>query len=282
MTTLDRKRNETPNRYCSNSLGQIMNQCLRTLHCPVHARLMHLRILLPRDVQTSPASCWELLVRSTGELFRSVSSSSNAANLPQCTPCEDARTARALPNCWEPSCLSSPVVLCPALEDSLASESAIVRSNASNTSDLTGGATSVAINGSSSESNCVGVLTTRLATFLVEQPEKNLRVPLRGASSATCGAGFCPLRCLHPQQTTLDGRRRHLTHSCSGPTGSHASDSVVGPNCPQSPPRRNYPQLCHRRCDHPHQERKEPHADCTGPCTCGVCEKGLDVMPLQS
>ena len=104
--------------------------------------------------------------------FRSALSSSNAANLPQCTPCEDALTARALPNCWEPSCLSSPVVLCPALEDSLV--------NASNTSDLTGGATSVAISGSSSESNCVGVLNTLLATFLAEQPEKNLRVPLGG------------------------------------------------------------------------------------------------------
>ena len=76
--------------------------------------------------------------------------------------------------------LSSPVALCPALGDS------IVKSRFQ--------PTFVAINGSSSESNCVGVLTTRLATFLAEQPEKNLRLPLRGASPATCGAGFCPLR----------------------------------------------------------------------------------------
>ena len=94
------------------------------------------------------------------------------------------------------------------------SESAIVRSNASNTSDLTGGATSVAINGSSSESNCVIVLTTRLATFLAEKPEKNLPVPLGSASPAMCGAGSVPCVCLHPQQSTLDGCRRHLTHSC--------------------------------------------------------------------
>ena len=91
--------------------------------------------------------------------------------------------------------------------------------------------------------------------------------------------GSVPCVCLHPQQSTLDGRRRHLTHSCTGPTGSLRVGLGGGPNCPQSPPRRNCPQLCHRRCNHPRQEKKGPHAD---PCTCGVCVKGLGAMPPQS
>ena len=126
------------------------------------------------------------------------------------------------------------------------------------------GAASVAINGSSSESNCVGVLTTRLATFLAEPVCHSKVLPRQHV------LGSVPCVCLHPQQSTLEGCRWHLTHSCTGPTGSHVSDSEVGPSW-------NCPQQCHRRSDHPHQERKEPHG--TGPC--GVCEKGLDVI-LQS
>ena len=184
--------------------------------------------------------------------FRSVSSSNNAANLPP-----------------------SPVVLCPALD---VSESAIVRSNASNTSDLTGGATSVAISGSS---------VWACSPPVLQRSWPNNQRRTCGCHSEVlprpCVAlGSVPCVCLHPQQTTLDGCCRHLTHSCTGPTGSHALDLVVGPNCPQSPPLRNCPQLCHRRCNHPRQEKKEAHADRTGPCTCGACEKGLDVMPLQS